>query len=170
MDSQSRSNIAGGLVLILVGVFFLAFQFFPDLRAWIEPRTAWPLIIVAVGVVQFIVALVTWTPGMIVGACVVTGIGGLLYWQNATGNWASWSYAWALIPGFSGVGIFFSNAMRGDWSAAVRRGGNLIATSAVLFLIFGSLFGGINLLGGYWPVLLIALGVFLLAKSFLRAS
>ena len=170
MDSRNRFNIAGGLVLTLLGVFFLAFQLVPELRAWIEPRAAWPLIIVGVGVVQLLVALVTWTPGMVVGACVLTGIGGLLFWQNATGNWASWSYAWALIPGFSGIGLFLSYAMRGEWRAAFSRGGNLLVTSAILFLVFGSFFGGINLLGAYWPVLLIALGVWLLARAFLRAQ
>ena len=44
---------------------------------------------------------------MMVPASIVTGIGGLLYWQNATGRWESWSYAWALIVASVGVSIGF---------------------------------------------------------------
>ncbi len=167
MESRTRSQIAGGLVLILLGVLFLAGQWFPDWRAWFNPRTAWPLIIVAVGAALFLAALLTWTPGMIVGACVVGGIGGLLYWQNATGNWASWAYAWALIPGFAGVGTFLQYAMRGEWGRAVRHGGELVVISAVLFLVFGSFLGGLDLLGPYWPTLLILLGVISLGRALL---
>ena len=42
--------------------------------------------------------LLTGQPGMLVPACIVGGIGGMLYWQNLTGDWASWSYSWSLIP------------------------------------------------------------------------
>ncbi len=169
MDSKRRSSIAGGLVLILLGLAFLVPQLFPQLREWLSPRNAWPLIIVAVGAVMFFVALITWTPGMVVGACVLGGIGGLLYWQNATGNWASWAYAWTLIPGFAGVGTFLMYAMQGEWGNAFRRGGWSIVISAVLFCVFAAFLGGPNYLGAYWPLLLIALGVIMLAQSLWRS-
>jgi hypothetical protein len=44
---------------------------------------------------------------MAVAACIIGGIGGILYWQSYTGDWASWAYVWTLIPGFSGIGIIF---------------------------------------------------------------
>jgi hypothetical protein len=106
---------------------------------------------------------------MAVPACIVGGIGGLLYWQNATGNWESWAYAWTLIPGFVGVGIVLSGLLGGDTQQSVRGGAWLILISLVLFTIFGSFLGGLGLLGPYWPVLLIALGLLVLVRSFFRA-
>ncbi len=58
-----------------------------------------------------LLGLLFWVPGMIVPAAIVAGVGGLLYWQNATGNWASWAYSWALIPGFSRVGTLLSSLL-----------------------------------------------------------
>lgn len=165
MESKNRANIIGGIALILIGTFLLAYQFIPELRALITVRLTWQLALIGLGALMFVISILTGTPQTIIGACVLMGIGGILYWQGETGNYASWSYAWSLIPGFVGVGVFLSYAMRGNWNRAVRAGGWLIFLSAMLFLIFSSFFG-LNLLGAYWPVLLIALGVFLLARSF----
>ena len=101
MDSQRRSSLVGGLVLVLLGALFLAVQWLPGLQLWFS----WPLIIIGIGVLLLIVGLLTGVPAMAIPACIVGGIGGLLYWQNATGNWESWAYAWTLIPGFVGVGM-----------------------------------------------------------------
>ena len=102
-------------------------------------------------------------PGMAVPACVVGGIGLLLYWQNHTGNWVSWSYAWALIPGFVGVGTILSGLWAGKWSD-VRGGISLILISAAMFVVFGAFLGGLfgnawGLIAKWWPLALIALGV-----------
>ncbi|HUV89374.1 MAG TPA: hypothetical protein VMY80_06955, partial [Anaerolineae bacterium] len=93
---------------------------------------------------------------------------GLLYWQNATGHWESWAYAWTLIPGFVGVGIILAGILGGGLRKALGGGGWLILISLVLFAIFGSFLGGLNLLGPYWPVLLIVLGLFILVERLVR--
>jgi hypothetical protein len=103
---------------------------------------------------------------MAVPATIVGGIGGLLYWQDLTGRWETWSFAWALIPGFVGVGIILAGLLgAGKLRESIESGGVLIIISLVLFAIFGSFLGGIDLLGSYWPVLLIALGLILLLRS-----
>lgn len=163
---QKRSNIAAALVLIILGLWFLSVQLFPGLRSFTINQSTWPLVVVGVGALIGFVGLVTWVPGMLVPACIVAGIGGLLYWQNATGNWASWAYAWTLIPGFVGVGVMISGLMRGKWRT-VASGGWSILISLVLLAIFGSFLGGMAL-SNYWPVLLILLGVLLLVQSLLR--
>ena len=106
-------------------------------------------------------------PGMIVPACIVGGIGCLLYWQNATNNWESWAYAWTLIPGFAGVGTLLLGLITGDGRTA-RSGLWLILISLVLFAVFASFLGGLNYFGRYWPLLLIALGVLLLVRALFR--
>jgi hypothetical protein len=47
----------------------------------------------------------------------------------------------------------------------------LIVTSAVLFLIFATLFGGTSILGEYGlPIILILLGLYVLARGFMRGE
>ena len=165
MDSQRRSSLAGGLVLVLLGALFLAVQWVPGLQLWFS----WPLIIIGIGVLLLIVGLLTGVPAMAMPACIVGGIGGLLYWQNATGNWESWAYAWTLIPGFVGVGMVLSGLLGGDTRQTVRGGAWLILISLVLFAVFASFFGAMGLVGRYWPVLLIGLGLLVLAQSLFRS-
>jgi len=164
MDSRRRSSLAAGLVLILLGAWFLASQWVPALRIWVS----WPLIIVGVGALLLIIGLATGVPAMAVPACIVGGIGGLLYWQNSTGNWESWTYAWTLIPGFVGVGTILSGLLGGETRQSVRGGLWLVAISLAMFAFFGSFLGGLNLLGPYWPALLILLGLLLLVRSLFR--
>lgn len=164
MDRRRRSSLAAGLVLILLGAWFLAVQWVPGLQTWFS----WPLTIVGVGVLLLIIGLLTGVPAMAVPACIVGGIGGLLYWQNATGNWESWAYAWTLIPGFVGVGIVLSGLLGGEIRQSVSGGGWLVLISLVLFTIFGSFFGALGIVGDYWPVLLILLGLLILIRSLFR--
>ncbi len=168
MAQADRRRIGVALILILLGTWFLAVQLVPGLAVFAINRTSWPLIIVGLGVLLGVFGLVTWVPDLLVPACIVGGIGSLLYWQNLTGNWESWAYAWTLIPGFVGVGVLLSTLMRGRVREAVMAGGWLILISLILFAIFASFLGGPVLLGAYWPVLLILLGVIFLVQSFWR--
>ncbi len=168
MTRRKRLNLVGGLALILLGIWFLAVQFRPELGLWINIEWSWPLFVVAAGVFLFVLGLLTGEPDMAVPASVVGGIGILLYWQNATGNWGSWVYAWTLIPGLAGIGTILSGLLGGGFRKALRDGGGLVVISLILFMIFASLLGGPNLLGDYWPVLLIALGLWMLVRLFLR--
>ncbi|MBN1979505.1 MAG: hypothetical protein JW918_19080 [Anaerolineae bacterium] len=160
MDRRRRSSLATGLVLILVGALIFATQLVPGWEMWFQ----WPLFIVGIGAVLLVIGLLTRVPAMAVPACIVAGIGGLLYYQNVTGDWNSWAYAWALIPGFLGVGIILAGLLGGRFRKPLREGGQLILISLVLFLAFGSFLGliGLGPLGQYWPVLLIALGALIL--------
>lgn len=163
MRHQTRANLAIGLVLILLGAWFLAVQFVPGLQYYLE--LSWPLTIVGVGLLLLVLAILMGVPAMAVPACIVGGIGGLLYWQNQTGNWDSWAYAWTLIPGFVGVGSILAGLLGGDAREGIGGGARLILISVVMFLIFGSFFGALGFVGPYWPVLLIALGVLLFFQS-----
>ena len=170
MSRRNRSNLIAGALLVLIGVFLLARQFVPSLQIWFSVWI-WPFYVIAVGVLLAIIGLLTGEPDMAVPACIVAGIGCILYWQNATGNWASWAYAWTLIPGFVGVGQLISGLFgvpSKRWKT-VKEGLSTLATSVVLFLIFGSFFG-LPLLGDYWPILLILAGLWMAVRALLRRS
>jgi len=168
MDRAQRSSIAFAIVLILIGLWLMAVQFIPALEAFAINGNSWTLIIVAFGLFWLVMGLVTWTPGFLVPAAIFVGIGSLLYYQNQTGNWESWAYAWTLIPGFVGVGVFCSELLEGKIRSAIVGGGWLVIISATLYLIFASFLGGPNILGPYWPLLIILLGVVTLVQAFFR--
>lgn len=163
MERTKRSGMAVGAVLIIVGAWLLIVQFIPALRGWFS----WPTIIIAVGLLLFLLGVFLGEYEMAIPGCIVGGIGGILFWQNTTGNWESWSYIWALIPGFAGTGTLIAGLLRRD-GGQVRGGLWTMLVSAALFLVFGSLFGAIGVLGQYWPVLLIVLGLFALIQGLTR--
>jgi hypothetical protein len=167
MATRTRSTLALGLLLVLVGIILLAFELTPSLRSWARAVLDWPLIIVGVGAFLLVFGLFAGAPGMAVPACIVAGIGGLLMWQNATGEWESWAYAWTLIPGFVGIGVILEGLLGGRARKGLTDGGWLVLISLTLFLVFGSFLGGPVAFGGYWPALLILLGVLFLLRSLL---
>ena len=168
MEKRKRTNLVGGIILILVGAWFLALQFFPQLGEWINIELSWPLIIIGVGVFLLVLGLLVGEPGMAVPAVIVGGIGCLLYYQNTTGDWDSWAYAWTLIPGFVGLGIILEGLLGGKFRNGLRAGGSLVVISAILFVVFASFLGGPALLGTYWPVLLILFGLWFIIRGLLR--
>lgn len=168
MNRQMRSNLAGGLLLIILGAIFLVFQLFPGLRQLVALEVSWPLIIVGVGALMLIIGLVTGAPGMAVPAAVVGGVGTLLYWQNLTNTWESWAYVWTLIPGFAGIGMIVAGLLGDNSRRSIVEGFQMVLVSLVLFVIFASFLGGWNLLGPYWPVLIILFGLWVLVRPLLR--
>jgi hypothetical protein len=160
MDHRSKSAIAVGTILILLGILFLVTRFAPSLF----DAFSWPVIIIVVGAIFLLVALLTWTPGLAVPACIIGGIGALLYWQNATGAWWTWSYAWTLIPGFVGVGVAVNELLEGRPLRALVEGGWPILISLLLFFLFGSFFGALPWRGPWWAIVLIAIGVLVILR------
>lgn len=164
MNTKRRTSLIGGMVLILFGALFLILQLIPGLYIWFS----WPWIIIGVGVFLLVIGSATGEPDMAIPACIVGGIGALLYYQDLTGDWDSWAYAWTLMPGFVGLGIFLSGLLGGK-RESLREGGWLILISLGLFTAFGSFFGAVGLVGDYWPVFLILLGLLLLIRPLLRS-
>jgi hypothetical protein len=167
VNKGTRSSLAVGILLILVGGLFLAMQIVPGLSETFWSFFDWPFIIIGVGVFLLIFGLLAGAPGMAVPAMIVAGIGGILAYQNATGDWTSWSYIWSLIPGFVGLGVMLSALLGEGGRQGFRSGLTLVFISAILFLIFSSIFGA-NPLGPWWPVLIILLGVWLLLQPLFR--
>jgi hypothetical protein len=166
MNKRTRSSLTFGFLLILLGAWFLAVQLVPQLN-WFWNILTWPVSIIIIAIFLFLLGIVLNAPGMAIPACIVGGIGGLLYWQNATGNWESWTYAWPLIPGFVGAGLMLAAIMGEGGRDTFRVGAWMSIISLTVFAIFGAFFGA-NVLGTYWPVLLILVGVWVLIQPLYR--
>lgn len=161
---QKRSSVIGGLLMILIGLFFLAMQLFPTLAEQFNLARQWPLIIVGMGGL-FLISAVLGVPPLAIPGSIISGIGGILYYQNATGNWASWAYVWTLIIGFVGVGIVLFSLLERRDRTTLFAGTRLIVIGLVLFAVFGAFFNGLGQLGVIGPAAIMLLGVWLLLRS-----
>lgn len=165
MDSNRRGNLVIGILLLLVGGWFLAQQFFPQLNGLVQVDIEWPLFVVGVGLFFLLMSVLLRAPGLAVPAAIVGGVGGIFYYQTQTGDWQSWSYAWTLIPGFVGVGILLSYLLQGQLVAAVRESVGLMLFSLLMFGVFSGFLGGPAVFARLWPLFLIGAGVWMLLKN-----
>jgi hypothetical protein len=137
MEKRARSAIASGVILVVVGVVLLVARLVPGLFG----ALTWPFLVIGVGVLLLVLAVATGNAGLAVPACIVGGIGIILWWQNLTGRWDTWRYAWALIPGFVGVGALVQGLLEARPLKAILDAVWPILISAVLFAVFSSLAG-----------------------------
>jgi hypothetical protein len=168
---QNRTNLFLGILLILIGAWLVATRQVPALQNWLEDNFAWPMWTIGAGLLVLLIGLITGAPGMAIPASIIAGIGGILYYQNANDDFASWSYMWTLIPGFVGIGTILAGLLGENTRHNLARGLNLIVISAVMFMVFATFFGGISILGDYGvPAILILLGVYILIRGFARSG
>jgi hypothetical protein len=167
------SALTLGAILIVVGLLLFVGQMldigFDDI--------GWPFFIILIGVVILAIGLfVNREEGMVVGGTVVTTVGAVLAYQNATGLWATWAYAWALVgPAASGLGLLIWGIRTAD-ARDVRNGtwGLLggLALFAIGFLFFEGVIGlsGDRLPVPEWvlPAAVIAIGVVVLVRGVLQ--
>lgn len=167
---QNRTNLALGILLILIGAWLVISRQVPALQDWMD-NFSWPMWVIGAGLMLLVIGLLTGAPGMAVPAAVFAGIGGTLLYQDRTGDFASWSYLWTLIPGFVGVGTILAGLLGENTRRNFTHGLNLIVISAVLFLVFATFFGGLSVLGDYGvAIILILLGVYILIRGFVRSG
>ena len=170
MSNRGRTQLALGVILILLGAWFLLDKSVPAFHALFDKYTEFPLNMLVIGAGIFIVGLVLGQPGMSVPAAIVAGIGGIFYYQEMMNDYGSWSYMWTLIPGFVGVGSVLAGLLGDSTAHNLKRGLNLMVVSAVLFLVFSSFLGGWKLLGNFGPaILLILLGLWVLGNGLYRS-
>ena len=158
---KRKNSIALGIILILFGAFLLVREFYPQLF----PNWEWPFFIIGLGGLFLLWAIFSGTGGLAVPGSILAGIGGIFYYQSLTGDWESWSFIWALIPAFVGVGIIIGGIIDQNYKEAFSGGLILLLISGILFFAFGSAFGLQPEITKYWPVLLIVLGLIALARA-----
>ena len=164
------SGLALGIVLVVVGIFFLIMRVLNiDLSTY-----GWPLYVIIPGLTLLIVGFVSLGTGALVPGGIITITGLVLAYQNATSDWASWAFAWTLVaPGGVGLGLFLQGLKVHD-AKQMRLGRNLMLWAALLFMIGFVVFESIFQISGHdyglvgraaLPVLLIVIGVTLLVRS-----
>lgn len=170
MNRTQRSSLAIGVILVLVGAYFILANLIPQFNQWLNIEYSWPTIILAVAAGLLVLGLIVGAPDMAVPAFIVGGIGGILYYQNMTGNWGSWAYMWALIPGFSGFGMILAYLLGARDRYSLGSAFDTLGTSLVLFIVFGAFFGAFKAFGDYWPLLLVGAGILIGLRSLLHRS
>jgi len=166
---RNRTNLFLGVLLILIGAGLVVTRQVPGIQEWVDQNFAWPMWTIGAGLLVLLIGLITGAPGMAVPASIIAGVGGILYYQNAVDDYSSWAYMWTLIPGFVGVGTILAGLLGENIRHNLARGVNLLVTSAVMFLIFATLFGGLSILGDYGiAIVLIVLGVYVLIRGLIR--
>jgi undecaprenyl pyrophosphate phosphatase UppP len=173
MQKRNRTQLVLGILLILVAAWLIATRINPALAKLIQlPAFDWPMWVIIAGAVLLVIGLLTGAPGMAVPACIVAGIGCILFYQKANNDWGSWSYMWTLIPGFVGLGSILAGLLGDNFKKSIRDGLNSLLVSAVLFAVFGTFFHAWGIFGeysNYVPVAALFLaGIWLIVRGFLR--
>ncbi len=170
MSRSNRTQLVLGILLVLAGVIYFLAPQVPFLKVLTQIRFEWPFYVVGAGILILIIGLLTGAPSMAIPACIVAGVGGILYYQNRTGDWASWEFMWALIPGFVAIGTIIVALLGEDTRNNLGRGLNLLVISAALFLVFAAIFQRLSFLGPFGPaVLLVLLGLYIIGRGLMRS-
>jgi hypothetical protein len=171
---QTRSGspgaaVLGGILIVLGLIFFAGNQLNIDIG-----EATWPLYVIAPGVALVTLGLTQrHGSGLTIFGSIVTMVGLVLLYQNATDHWESWAYAWALVgPGGSGIGSLLYGTRSGDRKMA-RDGFWMILIAAGLFAVGLLFFEGILGISGErlplpnWvlPVAVIGIGLLVLIRG-----
>jgi hypothetical protein len=168
---QNRSNLFLGFLLILLGSWMVVTKQVPAVQHWISENYIWPMWVIGAGALIFLMGLISGNPEMAIPASIVAGLGGIFYYQELHNNYGTWSFMWTLIPGFVGVGHILAGLLGERTRHNLSHGLRNLVVSAVLFLVFGTLLGGLNLLGDLGaPILIILLGVYVMARGIMRGG
>jgi hypothetical protein len=167
---RNGTGIALGVVLVVVGLFYLVVQVASvDLSSF-----GWPLLVIIPGVTLLIVGMLSLGTGAAIPGGILTMVGLVLAYQNSSGHWTSWAYAWALVaPGGVGLGLFLQG-LRERNSNLIRQGRSLMFIAALIFMVGFVFFESILNISGIndepvvkagLPALFIVIGILLLARS-----
>ena len=159
---SKRGAIVAGIILILIGALILVNQVVPGFGV----QLSWPLLLIGFGILFILFGAIFGIGGLAVPGCIIAGLGLIFYYQDYTGDYTSWAYMWALIPGFVGVGVLTSGIINPGTGAG---GWSLIAISAILFTIFAAIFGELSQQWvTYISIAIIIIGVIALIRALIQ--
>ena len=169
-EPSASSAIGLGVALLIIGGLLFAGQL---LGIGVDD-VGWPAIVIGIGVVILVLGLfVNREQGMVIGGTVVTTVGLVLLYQDQTGRWETWAYAWALVgPAASGLGMLLWG-VRSSNADEIRNGTWALLTGLGIFVVGFLFFEGVIGIGGEplglpeWllPVVVIGIGVVILARG-----
>jgi len=170
MNPNNRGSLVAGVILIGLGVLFFLFNVIPGFNL----DTLWPMIFILLAAGFFIPPLL-WPQarqglsGLFIPGAIMLMLGLIFLYNTFTNDWAAWAYAWTLIPGGVGLGLWLGS-WYGKWGKdSMAVGQWMLAISVLVFGLFGTLFGSRPLkIAG--PILLILAGVLLMARAFRKSE
>jgi hypothetical protein len=173
-NPSERGTIVLGMALVLVGgLALLGRALDADILG-----LGWPIFVLLPGIVLFAAGVAVGGRtgvGLAIPGGVISMVGLVLSVQAATGLWATWAYAWALVaPGGIGLALVLYGLLTGQGDL-VRNGIPILLTGLGLFVGFGLFFEGIlHMSGESFPLAepllagtLVVLGVAILAFGLL---
>lgn len=141
-----NSNPAGrggnqtlGIILIAIGALFFLGQLV-DMGNLIG-NWGWPFFIIIPGALLLAWAFVGGksAAGLAIPGSIVTTVGLILFFQNATNHFESWAYAWGLIVAASGLGRFIQGVLS-DNEHGRQQGWQTTLVGLGMFVVFGAFF------------------------------
>jgi hypothetical protein len=167
MSSQRNTgSLVGGSLLIIFGVLALLGKIFQSFNFW---ETFWPFFIIGFGLLFFVGMFAGGrsVSGLAIPGTIITTIGLMLFYQNITNHWESWSYGWTVILMSVGLGIFIMGIW-GQNASQSTAGLRVLRIGLIMFIIFGAFFELIftsgmsfGLRSVIFPIALILLGLYL---------
>ena len=163
----NRSNpgsLIAGAALIAVGLLALAGQLFRGFDFW---GVIWPFFIVGAGALFFVGMFSggKQAAGLAIPGSILIAIGLMLFLQNLSDHWESWSYGWTVILMAVGVGIYIMGRYTEN-PGQRESGSRLIKIGAILFIIFGGffemIFNSFGISRFLFPAALILFGIYLI--------
>ena len=167
MSNINRGTVILGTFLIAIGLIYLVLNFIPGLN----PGDTWPIIffILAAG---FYAPAFLWKSaqrglaGLFIPGSIMLALGLIFTYDVLTEDWASWAYAWLLIPGGVGLGLWLGSTV-GQWGkGATQTGLWMMAVTVGLFAIFATIFAASEAMRLLGPVVIILAGAFILFRVF----
>jgi hypothetical protein len=154
--ASDPGGLVAGLVIAGIGLFFLAGQLEPDIGRFVT---------MFIGLALLSVFVVTREYGFLVPGSILTGIGiGIVLDSAASGEAESGVMMLALAGGFLGIWVIGSiyRLSENHWWPLIP--GGILTLIGLVQLTRTDVAGALRL----WPVVLIVLGAFLLAKAITR--
>ena len=177
IPATPRSALILGIVIIAVGLTSLVLQRADvDVSQWLG-GSGWTLYVIVPGLGLLIAAALAtgaWALGLTVAGAILTTVGLTLLYQDQTDHYASWAYAWTLIPTSVGA-AFVAHGLRVGRPDLVARGARIAAIFGAIFVV-GWLYFEATFrdgpapfeMGDNWPLLIIGLGVIVVLLSLFR--
>ena len=110
MNPNHRGSLIAGVILIGLGVLFFLLNLLPGVNF----DKLWPVIFILLAAGFFIPPLL-WPQqrqglsGLFIPGAIMLMLGLIFFYNTFTNDWASWAYAWTLIPGGVGLGLWLDS-------------------------------------------------------------
>src|SRR3990172_4252156 len=169
-EKRNVGALVVGVILISLGALSLLERLFKGTSFW---GWVWPIMIMGFGALFFVGMFIfgksfSW---MAIPGSIVTTNGIMLFLQNLTCRWETWSYSWTIILISVGLGIFIMGTWEGNLSRK-KAGRKVMEIGLIMFVIFGAFFEIIFSFGvseGWrtfmFPIALLILGSYLVFKQ-----